>query len=488
MSDRERAFPEGFLWGTAISSFQVEMGRGKPIDCTDWWAWVHDKTNIDVKRVSGDTPTNGPGFWELYDQDFEMAKEELASNTIRLSIDWGRLFPESTRDVDAKVRRDLWNNVWEVEVDKDAMDQLSKKVDHDAVERYREIINSAKSHGLTPMVTLYHWPIPLWLHDPIACRDDLAGTDKKGWLMQDTIVEFAKYSAYVAKELGDIIDLYCTLNEPRITSEHGYLTERGEFPPGLNDPSLFLLCLKHLAIAHGVSYQQVKRWDQIEASSLGPATVGIVAVLQTYEPNDPKSPEDVWWAKYIDYVYNEWNLNAVFRGDYDMNLNQMVEPWEQMPHQVKGCDYIGVNYYSNWHVKHKGQEGHPLLDFEFAPCTGDCTDYGWEIHPKGLRHVVNWAYQRYRRPIYVTENGVADAKDDTRVRYLTSHLDELQKAIQIDEVPVKGYYYWSLMDNMEWADGYKVQFGLYRVDRKTKERTPTKAVKIFREIASANRL
>jgi beta-galactosidase len=484
----ERAFPDGFLWGTAISSFQAEMGAGEPSNKTDWWAWVHDETNVAVDRVSGDTPLEGPGFWELYDGDLRLAREDLKNNSVRLAVDWGRVFPEPTSGVEVDVKRDQWSNVWKVGLEEDDVKALDRLADHDAVERYREMLKCALDYGLTPMLTLYHWPIPLWLHDPIACRDEMESTDRRGWINQSTIVEFAKLTAYLSHRLGDLVDLYCTVNEPRIVSEHGYLTRRGEFPPGLNDPSLFLICLKHLCIAHGIAYEQVKRWDRREASPLGPSTVGLVAVLQHYEPADPSSPDDAWMSRFIDYAFNEWNLNAVFHGDYDMNLDQVVEPWEQLPHQVKGCDYLGVNYYTKWRVRHRKTGVDPLLDYEFAPCSGDCTDYGWYVYPEGLRNVLGWAYRRYRRPIYVTENGVADKEDGIRTRYLRGHLDEVHKAISLDGVPVKGYYYWTLMDNFEWSDGYKIRFGLYSVDRETKRRSPTKAVPVYREIAEKNSL
>ncbi|MBN2335982.1 glycoside hydrolase family 1 protein [Candidatus Bathyarchaeota archaeon] len=483
-----RVFPEGFLWGTAISSFQSEMGLGAPSDRTDWWKWVHDEANVEAKRVSGDTPLEGPGFWELYDEDFRLAREELGNNAIRLAVDWGRVFPESTEEVEVDVKRDLWNNVWKVDVSEEDIHTLDRAADGDSVLRYREMLKSARRHGLTPMLSLYHWPIPLWLHDPIACRDDMASTDKRGWITQRTIVEFAKLSAYLSHRLGDLVDLYCTVNEPRIISEHSYLSKRGEFPPGLNDPSLFLTCLKHTCIAHGVAYEQVKKWDRAEASTLGPSTVGVVAVLQSYMPSDPSDAGDVWASRFIDYAYNEWNLNAIFHGDYDMNLDMVVQPWEQLPHQVKGCDYIGVNYYCNWRVKKKGVNRDPLLDFEFTPCTGDCSDYGWETYPEGLRNLVSWAYRRYRRPIYITENGIADEKDVHRTSYLKSHLAETHKAITLDGVPVKGYFHWTLTDSFEWSDGYRIHFGLYNVDRKTKKRTPTKAVQAYREIAENNSL
>ncbi|HUS79080.1 MAG TPA: glycoside hydrolase family 1 protein [Patescibacteria group bacterium] len=483
----ERVFPEGFLWGTAISSFQAEMGRGEPSKGTDWWAWVHDPENIKVGRVSGDSPVDGPGFWELYDDDLEMCRSQLGGNSVRLSIDWGRIFPEPTSDVEVNVKRDKFDNVCQLDIDNSNMDALERLADVDALTRYREILSSAIRHGLTPMLTLYHWPIPLWLHDPVESRDTKGNCKANGWLSQGTLVEFGKFSAYVAHRLGDLVDVYGTVNEPRIVAEHGYLTERGEFPPGLNDPELFLRCLKNVSMAHGMAYEQVKRWDKVKASAYGPSYVGLVSVLQSYVPADPGNPDDVRMSRYVEYMFNEWGLNAVFHGDYDMDADMVVEPGEQLLHLVKGCDFLGVNYYSLWRVKHK-EGGHPLLSYGFEPCTGNCSEYGWEIHPEGLREVLAWAYGRYRRPIFVTENGIADAKDEKRVRYLRSHVEQVHRAIEVDGVPVMGYYYWSLMDNFEWSDGYRPRFGLFNVDRDTKRRIPKKSVEAYREIASKNSL
>ncbi|MCJ7732686.1 family 1 glycosylhydrolase, partial [Candidatus Bathyarchaeota archaeon] len=165
----DKRFPDGFLWGTAISSFQAEMGRGEPSDKTDWWAWVNDPGNIEEKIVSGDSPLDGPGFWELFADDFRIMKEELGNNSIRLAIDWGRIFPESTDDIHVPVKLDKYGVVYDVDVSEDTLRELDKRADESSVKRYREIFAEAKKQGITLMLTLFHWPIPLWLHDPIKC-------------------------------------------------------------------------------------------------------------------------------------------------------------------------------------------------------------------------------------------------------------------------------------------------------------------------------
>jgi beta-galactosidase len=481
-----KQFPEGFLWGTAISSFQAEMGRGKPSDKTDWWVWVHDPGNINEKIVSGDSPIDGPGFWELYKNDFHLLKEGLRNNAIRLSIDWGRIFPDSVDDIKVPVKIDEDGYIFDIEVSEAVLNEMDKRAVESNVKHYRMIFNEAKKQDITLMLTTYHWPLPLWLHDPIKCKTDIKNAEKKGWLDVKTVIEFTKFSAYIAYKFGDLVDLYCTINEPRIISEHGYLSPWSEFPPGLYEPDLYLKAMKNLAIAHGLSYTQIKKWDTTSFSHLGPCTVGIVPVLQAFEPHTPQDSRDVETSRLIEYAFNEWGLNAVFHGDYDMNLNYIIEPWEHKPQTVKGCDFLGVNYYSRWKIKFIEKSDKPLGNFKLMPCEGDCTDYGWEIYPEGLRQVLTWAYERYRRPIYITENGIADDKGDKRKRYLKSHIEKLHQTIFEDKVPVLGYFYWTLMDNFEWSDGYKIHFGLYRVNKETKERLPTETVELYKQISSSN--
>jgi len=138
-------------------------------------------------------------------------------------------------------------------------------------------------------------------------------------------------------------------------------------------------------------------------------------------------------------------------------------------------------------VMHLAKGGDPRLDYGFAPAV-DPSDIGFDTYPEGLRWVCGWAYSRYRRPIYATENGIADTTDSMRERYLVGHLDAIQRAVELDGVPVRGYFHWSLIDNLEWSSGYKVKFGLYSVDPVTKNRTPKASAGVFKRIAESNRL
>ncbi|MFQ6095197.1 MAG: family 1 glycosylhydrolase [Candidatus Bathyarchaeia archaeon] len=484
----ERIFPEGFLWGTATAAIQVEMGRGEIDPNSDWFVWAHDEDNIRNGLVSGDLPENGPGFWELYRKDLRLARDGLGNNAFRFSIDWSRIFPTPTWDVPVEISFGTHGDICCVEVPDESMQLLANRAYEPSVRRYREILTECRKLGLTVLLTLYHWPLPLWLHDPIACRDDVVHAVKRGWVDQSTVVEFAKYAAYIARTFGDLVDIYATMNEPMVVSGAGYLNRRSGFPPGLSNLDLFVKVSKNLAVAHGIAYEQVKKWDKVSCSAYGPTYVGIVHNPQYYEPYDKDSKEDARAARFVEYRQNEWFLNMVLKGDFDLNLDMVIDPDEQHPSMVKGCDFIGVNYYMRNRIRAAKSKIPGLPGFESVPCTENCTDMGWEIYSPGMRYELNWVYDRFRRPLMVTENGIADAKDEKRSDYLLKHLEEIYKAITEDEVPVKGYFHWSLTDNFEWARGFKMRFGIYGVNYETKERTPTKAVPVYKQIATTNKL
>jgi len=162
-----RRFPKRFLWGTAISAFQSEMGVGAPNDTgTDWWVWVRDPANVASQRVSGDLPEQGPGFYRLFAGDAKLARNKLHNNALRLSIEWSRIFPHTTAGVD--ISGGFTPAVLA------ALDALA---DADAVAHYRSVLGALRRRKIVPMVTLNHFTLPLWVHDPIAIRDALVSVD-----------------------------------------------------------------------------------------------------------------------------------------------------------------------------------------------------------------------------------------------------------------------------------------------------------------------
>jgi len=487
----ERNFGEGFLWGTASSGFQVEMGASaEDTDPnTDWFIWARDEANVERGVVSGGLPENGPGFWRYYKQDLALAARKLNNNAVRLSVEWSRIFPEPTTGILAERTYDHRGNLVRVEITQETMKELEQKANQKAVQRYREILREAMKLKLTIMLNLNHFTLPRWLHDPIACRDNFPHSKSRGWIDSSTVVEFAKYAAFIAYTFGDLVDVWTTLNEPMVVSIQGYLVEPSAgFPPGLNDPDLCLQASRNLAMAHALAYEQMKKWDTKTVSKFGPAYVGVIVNPQVYEAYRKDVEEDVEAARSYNYFWNEWYLNAVIHGEYDMNLDMKVEQGEQVQGLIKGCDFIGVNYYNRVMVKGEKTMKDSILKGVRVPAERNVTDVGWEIYPRGLMQIVNWIYQKYRRPMIVTENGIADARDKKRSKFLLRHLEQLYNAITREKVPVGGYFHWSLTDNFEWAKGFSKRFGLFRVDYQSKERHPTRAVQLYSDICSRNAL
>ena len=157
-------FPPGFLWGTANAGFQSEAGQGRHTDPnSDWFVWTHDPANIADGTVSGDQPESGPGFWKLFRDDLDLAANQLHNDAFRFSVEWPRIFPRSTESVDVGAR-----------IDQQELRRLDKLANQSAVRHYRRVLRAANRRGLTPFVTLHHWTIPSWLHEPVATRAALA--------------------------------------------------------------------------------------------------------------------------------------------------------------------------------------------------------------------------------------------------------------------------------------------------------------------------
>lgn len=466
-------FPPGFVWGTAISGFQSEMGATKEaIDSnTDWFVWTHSPEIIAEHLVSGDVPELGDGFWDLYKDDLKRAKD-LGTNSIRLGCEWSRIFPDSTESTSAEVIKNSRGVITRVQVDEQCYGRLSKLADPDAVEHYRSIFRHAKSLGLSIFLTLSHFTLPLWAHDPIACHRDIEQSSKRGWADEKTIVEFGKYADFAARVFSKEVDIWETLNEPEVVASEGYgYGNDSGFPPALQDRPLSLRVERNFVLAHNVGYSNIKKHN-----AESPVGIGVAPNVFVPTDDDPRSKTA---AEHANYINVEWILNGLvygtFDNDFDMVADEIVEG-------VGGTDFIGIDYYNRIRMKYREGMSEPWdTQMEILPCV-DCSEMGWDIFPQGLRMTSNWVFRKYRRPIYVLENGIADARDEKRGRYISDHLRALAEAITVDGVPVRGYYHWSLFDNFEWAQGYAKRFGLYAVDFQTKERQMRESAKVYERI------
>jgi beta-galactosidase len=498
-------FGDGFLWGTAIAGFQAEAGKGRNADPgSDWYVWTHDPGNIAAGTVSGDLPEDGPGHWQRFRHDLDLAADDLRNNAFRFSIEWSRIFPRSTEEVDVGA-----------EIDEADLRRLDRLADQRAVHHYRNVLGAAAKRDITPFVTLHHWTIPSWLHDPIDTRAALADRDPNdplpelgagGWLEPETVDEFEKYAAYVGWKLGGDADYWNTLNEPLVQVTNGFVNVPGligaYWPPGVFSFTGAIAALLNLERANSVAYDALTRFDRGDADGDGSASrVGPVMNMIAFTPAVPSLPAHLEAAQHADYLFNRLFLNAVVRGDIDANADGVISPDEEHLHGRK-ADFVGLNYYFRGRVRSTGfslTPAIPILDFlpatsyaspvdpSLPPCPTSCSELGAEIYPEGFRTVIG-AAAGYGLPVYVTENGIADGDDDQRAEYLTDHLRQLELAIHEDGADVRGYFQWSLVDNLEWVYGYQPKFGLYSVDPETLRRTPRPSARLYAEIAAANAL
>ncbi len=498
-------FPKNFLWGVSESGFQFEMGdpSGGEVDAyTDWFAWVHDGNNIEKGVVSGDLPENGINYWYLHEKDHVLAVR-LGLNAYRLGIEWSRIFPTSTREVKVAVVKNEFNRISGIAAEDVVFDKLDEIANINALKHYRKIILDIISKGMKPIVCLNHFTLPLWIHNPIHVRKSRGRAGPRGWLDEDTIVEFWKYSAYIAWKLGDIVDYWATLNEPNIVAEAGYLFPEWGFPPGLSDFKLFKKCLVNLAVAHARAFEAIKQFDNIKAdeSSGNSAEVGVILNIIPMQPYDKSRDFDA--IQFANHIHNMFLIDAVSTGWLDVNHNGKIDANELDSWIGDRVDWIGINYYTRNVFREKKSivarifAGIPVIPQAVDGYGNRCkpnslsldrnptSDFGWEVYPNGLALSLK-LMAKFNKPLYVTENGVADSQDVIRPRFIVEHLKVLENILTVERLDVRGYFHWALVDNYEWAKGFRMKFGLCDVDLNTKERKPRGSYDTYRDIVLAN--
>lgn len=472
-------FPASFLFGSSIAGFQVDMGCPTlaAASCedpkSDWYQFITDpKTKDDPKaHITGHPPSAGPGHWELFEQDYELAAKSLHQGGMRFSIEWSRIFPTAT---DAA----------------EGYDALKALADPAAVAHYHAELAALKARGIEPLVTLNHYALPTWIHDAAGCHVDLANCSPKGWVDKDrTVKEIAKYAGFVAKEFGAEIDLWATLNEPFAVLLPGYVfptADRSNPPAVLLQFDAAKTVLLGLIEAHARMYDAVKANDTADADGDGKAAeVGVVYAMAPVKGADPENELDVKAAENVFYLYNMVYLNAVAKGDLDADMTGKPVHRDDLANRM---DYIGINYYTRVTVQGTPT---PFLP-ELSPLStfNPFTLKQWEDYPRGVYEMAMLVKNDLKLPAIVTENGAADPNDDgTASSYLVRHLSWVSRAIH-DGADVRGYFYWTLMDNYEWNHGMDIRMGLFAVDKDdpTKARKPRKTVDVFARIAQERRV
>ncbi len=442
------SFPAGFQWGTAISPYQVEKG----LTNTDWYQWEQ----ICINCEKGDHAEDGPDFLAHHDADLARARA-LGTNAIRLGVEWARIFP--TRE------------------------SFPASPDPTALAAYHAVLASAKAHGLSPMVTLHHFSTPSWLVD-------LARAEPQGWELEDTAGLFAEWARFCAREFGAEVDWWITINEPFAYVTAGWLG--GVFPPGkLGAIALGFEVSANLIRGHALAYDAIHAEDLVDADGDGEAAW--VSISTHNRVFLPRGPADAAATDVLRRINNLLFLDALVDGNIDWTFDGDFDDAADVKEDASlagRMDFIGLNYYGVTIVLDGGEALYPFA----VPAMNDLhrfgldhavTDFGWAVYPEGFRVVLD-EVRPYGLPIVITENGLADADDDQRPRFLAEHLYAVAQAID-DGLDIRGYYHWSLMDNFEWAGGYCPRFGLYHIDfaDPARPRTIGEGAEVYREIIEA---
>jgi beta-glucosidase len=416
-------FPHGFLWGTATSSHQVEGNNAN----NDWWIWEHETNRIAQGHQSGQACDWWGGRWS---EDFDRAMKG-GQNAHRLSIEWSRVEPTPA--------------IW----------------DDSALDYYRQIIKGALDRGLMPMVSLHHFTIPQWV------------SDRGGWYDPQIVHYFERYTRKVVMALQDLVGLWVTINEPNVYYVAGYL--EGVWPPGKKNIRLIPQVIKHLVMAHAAAYHAI---HEIQPGGL----VGLAHNYRGFRAANPRNPFDRWLANFSARAFNEVIPRAVSDG----RIHFLT--WRgRVPQAVGTQDFFGLNYYTVENTTFSLQSFTNRWDSADFPEGTDLSPSGFIANePSGMWEALGWAHQ-YNLPIYITENGIEDAEDRIRPRYLALHLREVWKAANFNW-RVRGYFHWSLVDNFEWERGWTQRFGLWQLDTKTQERTKRPSADMYEEICKSNGL
>ena len=444
-----RTFPEGFLWGSATASYQVEGaylegGRGPSI----WDTFSHARGRTHL----GDTGDVADDYFHRYKQDIALMKS-LGLKSCRFSVAWTRIFPTGTGAPNPQ-----------------------------GVDFYKRMTDALLEAGIAPFCTLYHWDLPQPLED------------RGGWQNRDTAKAFADYAGYTAGQLSDRVQHFMTMNEMRTFTELGYGT--GVHAPGLTVGTKGLAQLTHhVVLGHGMAVRAIR------ASAKASTKVGIA---DNPIPTTPviETAEHIAAARRAMREENAMYLTVIEEGKYtDLYLKRLgknapVFTSEDLAIISSPMDFVGINIYQPEYVRADSSEaGYAVVPY---PDSYPTMLSPWlKIGPEGLYwgpKLVNDLWNV--KEIYITENGCSSSDgvnvdghvyDTDRVMFLRNYLTQLQRGVA-DGVPVKGYAVWSLLDNYEWADGYGKRFGITYVDFQSQQRILKLSGEFYKQVIAANRV
>lgn len=446
-------FSENFVWGAATSAYQIEGavkedGKGEHI----WDVYVKEPGHI----YGGHNGNSACDHYHRFREDVSIMKE-IGIMAYRFSIDWSRVLPEGFGSVNES-----------------------------GIAFYDSLIDELLKNGIEPYITLHHWELPYEIY-------------KRGGWMNPQIVEwFGEYARLIAGRFSDRVTHFFTLNEPQCFVGLGYLT--GDHAPGIKAPLRDTFEMAHNALkAHGRAVQMLRQYGKQRL------TVGYAPTCGMCYPETEKA-EDIEAARQALFAMNQddqnwtWNVSwwsdPVLLGNYPEEGLKRYEPYlpritdEDMKLIAEPIDVYGQNIYNGRCIR-MGRDGMPE---EVKRCEGfPKTAVLWPVTPEALYWGPRFLYERYRKPIYITENGMSchdvvsiDGKvhDPNRTDFLARYLKELKRAA--GEIDLRGYFHWSLMDNFEWEKGYSERFGLVYVDYQTQKRMKKDSAYWYQDVIRSN--
>ncbi len=445
------SFRKDFVWGAAAASYQIEG------------AWDEDGKGLSVwdtlvrqpgKIWEGNTGDIACDHYHRYREDVALMRQ-VGLQAYRLSISWPRVLPQGTGSVNKA-----------------------------GLAFYDRLVDELLANGIEPWVTLFHWDYP---HDLF---------QRGGWLHMESPKWFAEYTAVVVDRLSDRVTHWMTINEPQCFIGMGHLT--GEHAPGLKFGLHDALIASHHALmAHGMAVQAIRARART-TPVIGWAPVGVVYMPATDSAEDRAAAYQAMGAVYPDSLWNNrWWADPIMLGTYPEEglrvYGKAMPRFDSLDLDVikQPLDFYGCNIYNGQPVK-AGSEGKPVA-VPFPPGHPH-THFLWKVSPQSLYWGVKFLSERYKLPIVITENGMSncdwvsldgEVHDEVRIDFLNRYLLALRKAAD-EGVDIRGYFHWSIMDNFEWAEGYKHRFGLIHVDYETQKRTLKDSAAWYREVIRSN--
>lgn len=414
--------PKDFLFGSATAATQIEGGDIN----SNWYYW----------GLQGRIDNNGSTIvaadhYNRIEEDIQLMKE-MNHQIYRMSIEWSRIEPHEGK----------WSE--------------------EGISHYQEEIKALLKSGIKPLITLHHFSHPQWFEE------------MGQWTNKNSAKYFVRFVEKIVSSIGHEVNEFCTINEPNVFANDSFM--EGKYPPGKKDDiKSYFKASRNLIISHLKAYEMIHKIR--ETMGYKDTLVGIAMHIAYFDVNEKNLLTSIS-KKLMDYSFHKLFLKGMIEGHLTFPIG-----WGYPLGRGRYCDFIGVNYYSR-HLIHSSSN--PAMLFGEVRVEDNLpdervNDLGWEIYPEGLYKVVKQVYDYYKLPIYITENGIPDAEDRKRSEFIYNHILEVKRLID-NGVDIRRYYYWSLLDNLEWNDGYTPRFGLVEVNYETLERRVRKSGHFYSEL------